>query len=107
MIKITKLFLKLLDEGMVKSIFDHIRNLFYCTLILAAGFFVNANPPDWLTETSLSQISGYMIIGIAIMLMLLLFVDVMYKLSKLKHHVFLYIAIISFSRSLLHRYKAQ
>lgn len=94
--EIVKSFFKLLDKGMVKLIFDHIENLFICTLILAIGFFVNKNPADWITSNLLIQFSGYIIIAIAIMLILLLIIDFMYKLYKQKYPGVLYIIIMSF-----------
>ncbi len=86
----------MLENEAVKSIFDHLRNLFYCTLILAAGFFVNNKPPDWIAGTSLAPVSGYVAIGTGILLILLVFSDGIYKLSKLKHPFILSFLLVAF-----------
>ena len=86
----------MLEKDTVKSIFDHIRNMFYCTLILAAGFYVNLHPPDWVAGSFLAPITGYGAIGTGILLMLLVFSDGIYKISKLDHPVFLSLLLIAF-----------
>lgn len=86
----------MLEKDMVKAIFDHIRNLFYCTLIFAAGFYVNLNPPDWVGGTFLAQTSGYLIIVIGFILLALIISGGIYKISKLRHPIFLSITLIVF-----------
>jgi hypothetical protein len=70
------------DKGRVKTIFDHLRNLFYCALIIAAGSYVHANPPEWALRISAREVFGYPIIAIGVLLMLLNLADGIYKLSK-------------------------
>jgi hypothetical protein len=41
------------DKGRVKTIFDHLRNLFYCALIIAAGSSVSQ--PERYSVTPLLQ----------------------------------------------------
>lgn len=84
------------EKGRVKTIFDHLRNLFYCALIIAAGSYAHANPPEWALLISASAIFGYGIIAIGVLLMLLNLVDGIYKLSKLEHPVILSILITLF-----------
>jgi hypothetical protein len=85
------------DKGRVKTIFDHLRNLFYCALIIAAGSYVHANPPEWALRISAREVFGYPIIAIGVLLMLLNLADGIYKLSKLEHPVLLSILITLFS----------
>ena len=77
------------EKGRVKTIFDHLRNLFYCSLIIAAGSYVHANPPEWAQRISVSEVFGYPIIAVGVLLMLLNLADGIYKLSKLEHPVLL------------------
>jgi hypothetical protein len=84
------------EKGRVKTIFDHLRNLFYCALIIAAGAYVHDNPPEWALRISASEVFGYPIIVIGGILVLLNLADGIYKLSKLEHPVFLSILITLF-----------
>ena len=87
--KIITSFKDFLEKGTVNSIFIHIRNLVYCGCILAAGSFANANPPEWMLGTALAQYSGWVLIGLGILLVLLNLADGLYRLSKLKHSLIL------------------
>lgn len=84
------------EKGRVKTIFDHLRNLFYCALIIAAGSYVHANPPEWALRISASEVFGYPIIAIGVILMVMNLADGIYKLSKLEHPVLLSILISIF-----------
>jgi hypothetical protein len=71
-----------LEKDRVKTIFDHLRNLFYCALIIAAGAYVHDHPPEWALRISAREVFGYPIIAIGVLLMLLNLADGIYKLSK-------------------------
>jgi hypothetical protein len=68
-------FKNFLEKDRVKTIFDHLRNLFYCALIIAAGSYAYTNPPAWALRISASEIFGYPIIAIGVILMLLNLAD--------------------------------
>jgi hypothetical protein len=44
-----------LEKDRVKTIFDHLRNLFYCALIIAAGAYVPVSQPERYSVTPLLQ----------------------------------------------------
>ncbi len=85
----------LIKDGVVNSIFIHVRNLVYCGLILSAGSFVHSNPPDWLFSTGIDEYSGWVIIGLGVILMLLNMADGLYHLSKLKYNFILYFILVA------------
>ena len=84
----------MVEKGGLNAIFTHLRNLFYSSLIIAAGSYVHSNPPEWSKAIYAENIFGYPIIVIGVFLMLLNLADGIYKLSKLKHPVLLFILVI-------------
>jgi hypothetical protein len=94
--KIVSSFTDMVDKGGLNAVFLHLRNLFYCSLIIAAGAYAHANPPEWARNIYADEIFGYPIIGIGAFLLLLNIADGIYKLSKLKHRVSFYILITLF-----------
>ena len=85
----------LIKDGAVNSIFIHVRNLVYCGLVLSAGSYVHSNPPNWFISTGIDEYSGWVIIGLGIILMLLNMADGLYRLSKLRYHFLLYIILVA------------
>ena len=72
-----------IDSGLISSLFIYIRNLFYCSLIFAAGSYAQHHPPPFIKDTFLSPISGYPLIIIGIILMLLNLLDSVKHMNKL------------------------
>ena len=91
--KILNSFKEMIEKGTVNFIFQHIRNIMYCALIIAAGSYVHANPASFLLKTSLVNFSGWFIIGLGILLMVLNLADGIYRLSKYKNHILLDIVL--------------
>jgi hypothetical protein len=93
---ILKSFTDMVDKGGLNAVFTHLRNLFYCSLIIAAGAYAHSSPPEWLKGIYTEKIFGYPIIAVGVFLMFLNLADGIYKISKLKHPVLLSILITLF-----------
>ena len=78
----------------VKLIFDHLRNLLMCTLLLAAGHFQLEHPVGVFAGSTLQRFMGYGIVGIALLLIALNLYDGMSQLSKLRHSNLLKVGLI-------------
>jgi hypothetical protein len=82
-------FKNLMEKGVINQIFAHFRNLSIAALIIAAGWHIGGKGNSqylWLIST---EISGYLVISIGIILFILNIVDGLYKLSKIKYSVML------------------
>jgi hypothetical protein len=71
-----------LDSDLVEKVFAHVRNVFYCSLILAVGLYTHDHPPDFLLGTSFDPYWGYPLIGIGFFLFLLNLVDSLNRIPK-------------------------
>ncbi len=89
-----------LDKGVIGLIFNYIRNLALCALILAAGSYAITNQPDWAARISVYKSWGYILVGIGILLTFLNLVDGLYELFKLKFHILISI-IVSISYAVI------
>ena len=63
------------DSSLVGRLFLHIRNILYCSLILAIGSYVHENPPDLLSETLYASYLGYPLIIIGLFLFMVNLLD--------------------------------
>ena len=77
-----------LDSNLLERFFAHIRNVFYCSLILAVGSHTHDHLPEFLRGTSLSQYWGYPLIGIGLMLFLMNLVDGLSQVLKTRYNLF-------------------
>lgn len=81
--------LKTLDkfflQGGTKLVFDHLRDLMMCTLLLAAGIFHLEHPVGLLVGSTLQSWLGYGVVGIALILIVLRLLDGMHQLSRMRH----------------------
>ncbi len=82
-----------LDKGVIGLIFNYIRNLALCALMLAAGSYAIANQPDWVVNIPADKYWGYILVGIGTLLTLLNLVDGLYKLFKLKFQILISIIV--------------
>ncbi|KAA0889950.1 hypothetical protein [Pusillimonas sp. ANT_WB101] len=80
-----KLLEKFVVHDKIKLIFDHLRNLLMCTLLLAAGHFQLENPVGVFADSTLQRFLGYGVVGIALALIVLNLLDGMSQLNKLRH----------------------
>ncbi|WP_353150119.1 hypothetical protein [Pollutimonas bauzanensis] len=90
--------LKVLDrlflQDKVKLIFDHLRNLLMCTLLLAAGRFQLEHPVGVFVGSTFQSLLGYGVVGIALILIVLNLFDGMHQLNKLRHPDILKLGLI-------------
>ena len=83
-----------LDKGVVKGIFDHIRNYLMCAFLLTIGTSQFNQKSDLIMNFAPEKFSGYGIIGISIILMILNLIDGIRSISKSKNHLFWSIGLI-------------
>ena len=84
-----------LDSNLVEKVFGHVRNVFYCSLILAVGSYTHDYPPDFLRGTPFDPYWGYPLIGIGLFLLLLNLVDSLNQILKSNYHFLLKILVFS------------
>lgn len=83
------------DSNLIEKMFVNIRNVLYCSLILAVGSYTHDHPPDFLRGTPLDPYWGYPLIAIGIFLFLLNLVDSLNQILKLKYNSFVKIFVFS------------
>lgn len=93
MAKFIQKFNAAVDDGLVKDVFDHIRNFLYAATILAAGSFSARHDEQALYGLIISENLGIGIILFGIFLMLLNLYGGLRRLSKLNHPVLLSILL--------------
>lgn len=76
------------DSNVLEKLFVSIRNVFYCSLILAVGSYTHDHPPGFLRGTRLDPYWGYPLIGIGLFLFLLNLVNSLNQILKLKYNSF-------------------
>ncbi|HEY9255334.1 MAG TPA: hypothetical protein VIP30_12445 [Stenotrophomonas sp.] len=81
----------LFDRGLLRAIFEHTRNVAISSVITAAGLQV-VNPAEqaWFTAPTLA---GYLVAAIGLMLLLLNFIDGLWRLARFRSHWFWQIAL--------------
>jgi len=86
-------YLALLDTDFTTQVFDNIKNLLVCALLLAAG--TNALHGGHLLYMGLvaSNVAGWLLISVSAVLMLLNVSDGMRRLAKLRYHTALQILL--------------
>jgi hypothetical protein len=84
-----------LDEGLAKSVFDHIRNFLMCAFLLAIGTAEFNQQTNLFLGLVSSQYSGTGVIGLSLILICLNLYDGIRKISKSKYHLMLTIVLIS------------
>ena len=78
-------FKELLEAGLCKDVFDHVRNFLMCSLLFAAGFYSLRYPPRFVLASWFGESAGWTIIVMAALLMLLTLADGIARISSLKH----------------------
>ena len=76
------------DSAWLDGLFAYIRNILYCSLILAVGSYTHKSPPEFLRELPLAPYLGYPMIVGGIVLFLLNLAFGLNRIFKLKVHVF-------------------
>lgn len=75
-----------IDNNLIEKLFANIRNVLYCSFILAVGLYTHDYPPDFLSGTSLDPYFGYPLIAIGLFLFLLHLVDGLNQILKIKYN---------------------
>ena len=83
-----------LDEGLTKTIFDHIRNYLMCALLLAIGTAEFNQHTSQIFSFVPNNYSGTGVIGISCILIFLNLYDGIRKISNSGHHVIFIIGLI-------------
>jgi hypothetical protein len=76
------------DSNLVASLFLHIKNVFYCSFILAIGSYIHDYPPDFLPETPYASYLGYPLITIGLCLFMVNLLDSINHIKKLQYNMF-------------------
>jgi len=93
--KILKQINTALDDGLSKSVFDHIRNFLMCAFLLAIGTAELKQHTSQFFGLISSQYSGVGVIGLSFILICFNLYDGIRKISGSKYHVILTILLIS------------
>jgi hypothetical protein len=86
-------FGRLLDQGFSKEVFDNLRNLLMCALLLAAGTDALHSVSPLFLGLFGYWIAGWGLIALAVVLMLLNMCDGLRKLAKTRYHLSLQIVL--------------
>lgn len=84
-----------LDDGLTKTIFDHVRNFLMCAFLLAIGTTEFRDHPSQLITPAGGQYTGIAIIVIACCLFIINLVDGIRKLARFAWHRLLIVALIA------------
>jgi hypothetical protein len=86
---------RLFDEGGLKGLFDHVRNLLMATLIIAAGGYVIRQAATIeLFGVLYDELTGYIVLAIGAFLGILNALYGLYQLNKQKWHIGIRIVVI-------------
>ncbi|SEE09867.1 hypothetical protein [Pseudomonas anguilliseptica] len=85
--KLWSKYLALLDADLSAKIFDNIKNLLVCALLLAAGTDALQGNHQLFMGLWASTLAGWGLIAVSAILLLLNISDALHRLSKLRHHV--------------------
>lgn len=86
-------FGRLLDRGLNKEIFDNLRNLLMCALLLAAGTDALRSGATLFLGLFGSWLAGWGLIVLAVGLMLLNMCDGLRRLASTRHHLGLQLSL--------------
>jgi hypothetical protein len=83
-----------LDRGVVKQVFDHVRNYMICAFILAVGTTELRQPESQFFGMIPEGYAGLGVISIAVLLILVNLYDGIRRISRSKYHVVLIAALL-------------
>jgi choline-glycine betaine transporter len=86
MSKLWRKYLTLLDTDFTTQVFDNIKNLLVCALLLAAGTNALHSGHHLYMGLLASDFAGWVLIGVSAVLMLLNVSDGLRRLSRLRYH---------------------
>ena len=93
-VKTIKYFNSALDRGLIKQVFDHIRNYLICAFILAIGTTELRQQESEFFDLIPAKYAGWGVIGLAAMLISLNLYDGIRRISKSRYHIVFTIALI-------------
>jgi hypothetical protein len=93
-VKTIKYFNSALDRGLIKQVFDHIRNYLICAFILAIGTTELRQQEREFFDLIPATYAGWGVISLAAMLISLNLYDGIRRISKSKYHFVFTIALI-------------
>ena len=85
-----------LDEGVIKNVFDNLRNFLVCALLFGAGSNALHGDSRLFLGLIASHLAGWGLICLAAFLMLLNICDGLKKLSKLRYHTAVQVLVCLF-----------
>lgn len=94
--KFLKRFNTALDNDLSKAIFDHLRNVLFCSFLLAIGLVEVQNKTGIFFDKVPLNYSGIGFVGLSFVLLCLNLYDGVRKIAKLKYHLGLSIILIIF-----------
>ena len=74
------------DSTWLDGLFSYIRNILYCSLILAVGSYTHKNPPEFLRVLPLDPYWGYPLIAAGILLFVFNLASGLNQIVTLKVH---------------------
>jgi hypothetical protein len=92
--KFTRWLNSVLDKGMSKELFDHIRNFLICAFLLAIGTSELKHHESQFFGLVPGEYSGIGVIVFSLILIALNLYDGIRKLSNLKHHLLATIGLV-------------
>ena len=81
----------LFDRGLLRAVFEHARNVAIASVITAAG--LQAMHPGSEDLFSAPTLAGYVVAAIGLLLLLLNFIDGLWRLARFRSHLFWQIAL--------------
>lgn len=93
--RIWRRYLHLLDQDLSTKVFDNLKNLIVCALLFAAGTNALRHGQAVFLGVFPSNTTGWGLIVLSSVLMLLNISDGVRRLSKLKYHIALQILIVA------------
>ncbi|MBS0342903.1 MAG: hypothetical protein JSS56_20510 [Proteobacteria bacterium] len=88
--------LDVFDANKTKAVFDHIRNLLMCALLIAAGVFEGQHRIGLYSDLNTSAFVGWGLIAIGVVLAVVNLLVGLSQLSKLAYHRF-WMALVLFA----------
>lgn len=78
--------LELVDADSTKAVFDHVRNVLMCALLIAAGVFESQQRVGLISDVTAGEFVGWGLVSIGIVLALFNLLAGLSQLSKLPYH---------------------
>lgn len=84
--KLWKRYVHWLDLDLNTKVFDNVKNLLVCALLFAAGTNVLSSQHEVFMGLVGASFTGWVLIGVSALLMLLNISDGLHRLARVRHH---------------------